>query len=146
MATFTFDAVITDRRFFLSAWVVGQRWQHSRELDHFGTQPDTVIVLDGAIAKYADGAVLHDVLEDMVARITALENANHVVPSPFTLDAFIQPSFPLNAVFFKTTTATFTLDALLSGGGSFTLDAFLLRAASASFTFSAYLIDNVLLP
>lgn len=141
--TVPFDAVIAPLRFTLDAWTVGSRLKHDRQVDHFGTELDTVIAIDGAIGKYPSGELLHDVLADMVARITALEDGNHVVASPFTLNAFIAGWIGLNAVIFRSgSAATFTLDAIVGQGGTFALDAYLLGHGSSSFTFAAYLIDS----
>jgi hypothetical protein len=143
-ASFALDAEVGDLWFTLNAWLIGSRWQHDRSLDHSGTQLDTVVVLDGPIGKYPDGANLHNVLEDMLARITALEDGNHVVPSPFSLDAFILPHFWLDAVIFRADTGptTFLLDAWFAFGDSFTLDAFLRIAAVSALTLDAFLIDS----
>lgn len=116
---------------------------HDRQNDHFGTQLDTVVVLDGPIGRYVSGTDLHTVLVDLVARITAVESTARVI-SRFAVDAFIAPCFRLDAVIFRAgSAATFSLDARVAGGASFTLNSLLTRPSSASFTLAAYFIDDV---
>jgi len=156
-ATATLDAEIVPRHFFAEAWIIGRRSGHSRFLDHFGTEPDTVVVLDGAIEKYASGTDVHTVLTDIVARITALEGGNHRVRT-FTMGAFIQPYFRADAILKKTMLfpgipgdyddKRGCIDAVIvaSGfkvGGSFSAAAQIIRPVSGSFTCGAYLIDLV---
>jgi hypothetical protein len=139
--------------FSVGAWIVGGRSGHSRFWDHYGTQPDTVVILDGPIEKYPSGTSIHLVLADIVARIEALESGNHVVSS-FTAGAWIQPYLSASAILAKTMAANpwtgsplqLKVDAVLTLGKTdqqITASAWLIRRPSASFGASAYLIDHV---
>lgn len=156
--TATLDAEIVARHFFAGAWIIGRRSGHSRFLDHFGTQPDTVVVLDGAIEKYPSGTDVHTVLTDIVARITSLETSNHRVFT-FSMGAFIQPYFTASAVVKKTMAFAGIpggdydirrgcLDARIVADGfrvnrSFPASAQITRQQPGSFGASAYIIDLV---
>jgi hypothetical protein len=152
---FSFDAGawIEGHNFSASAWIVGGRSGHSRFWDHYGTEPDTVVVLDGAIEKYPSGAVLHTVLADIVSRITALESGNHVALT-FAMGAWIQPCLRANAILFKTMTKNpwwgndlqLKVDALIVGGKTdqpITASAWIVRPVETSLSAAAYLIDLV---
>jgi hypothetical protein len=143
---FTADSKIRARGFTASAWINGGRSGHSRLLDHFGTQPDTVVVLDGAISKYPSGATVHSVLEDIISRLEALESGAHWVFMA-AADAFIQPYFRADSVLVRfDQTRDFTCDSAIVMGKTdqpITLDSWIVRPFSNSFTASAYLIDLV---
>lgn len=113
--------------------------RHHRTHDHFGTEDDTTVVLSSAIGKYAAGTTVAAVLADMFARVSSLEGGTHRVFS-FTASAFIQPTFRANAVLKKTQSASFTVDAVLTAGGSFRADAVLRKTTSASFTVNAFIV------
>lgn len=109
--------------FTIDAWIVGERWQHHRIRDHFGIDSDLYVVLSEAIGKYQAYTPLHWVLDDMVARITALEN-NDRVRSTFTIDAEITDKvFTVDAIISGTQSGSFTIDANIRPYGSFTIDA-----------------------
>jgi hypothetical protein len=148
MATVTADvllgAVIADRRLSADALIVGGRTGHSRQLDHLGTEMDTVVVLDGPIEKYPAGTTVHLLLIDVIERITALESGNHVV-SNFTIGAMIEPYLTAAAIIQGSWSQDATIDAEISGPHwSVTIDAMLSIPTEGSIRASAYLIDHVI--
>lgn len=147
MATVTADmllgAVIAPRRFTADALIVGNRSGHSRLLDHLGTEPDTVVVIDGPIEKYPSGTTVHSLLADVIERITALESGNHVV-SNFSAGAMIGPYLTASAIILGSRSQDATMDAEISGlRRSGTMDAMIAVPVSRSMSASAYLIDYV---
>jgi hypothetical protein len=150
--SFSADAFVTPLSFTAGAWIIGGRSGHSRFYDHYGTEPDTVVVIDGAIGPYASGTTVHAVLTDLAARISALESGNHVVGS-FTAGAFILPRVRASAVIFKTVTydpywldLDLKVDAVIVRGKTNQLisaDAVIIKVPAASFSADAYLIDLV---
>lgn len=109
--------------FTLSAWILGDRWRHSRQHDHFGAESDLYITLSSRIGPYAEDTPVHFVLADLVDRLLSLESSAKVFGS-FTLDAYIWPYFfRLEAIIQAPQSGSFTLEAWLNRGGSFTLDA-----------------------
>lgn len=148
MATVTVDmllgAVIAPRRFTADALIVGNRSGHSRLLDHLGTEPDTVVVLDGPIEKYPSGTTVHSLLADVIERITALESGNHVVSS-FSAGAVIEPYLTASAIILASRESGVSADAEISSPRrSATADAMISAASGGSMSASAYLIDHVI--
>jgi hypothetical protein len=150
----TADAAIYPRRFTSDAWIIGGRSGHSRFYDHYGTQPDTVVVIDGPVGKFPSGTDVHTVLLDIVSRITELEGGNHRVFS-FGAGAFIQPCLRAGAIIQKTITkgnppfdwdlAIYT-DAVIVAGRTnqlFTADAAIITAPETTFSADAWFIDLV---
>jgi hypothetical protein len=139
------DAVIAGRSFTADAWIMGDRWRHHRVRDHYGAESDLYVVLDSAIGPYDAGAPIHWVLEDMLARLSALENSERR-RFTFVADAWLalsgtyghgvvladaaikrtgmSGSFTANA-YYRRGWASFTADAVISQVTSFTADAFL---------------------
>jgi hypothetical protein len=128
------------------AWITSANTGHSREHDHYGTQPDTVVVIDGPVGAWPTGTELHTVLADMVARITALESANHRVGVVFA-GAFVQPWLSAAAVIFKASiSGSRTADAVVVLGKTnqpIAADAMLILRASTSLSAGAWIIDDV---
>ena len=124
------------------AVIVLTRSGHSRHWDHNGTQPDTVVVIDGPIGRFPTGTNVHDVLADMISRLTELESGSRSVWM-FPAAAFIQPWFSATAVISRSDMAhSLTADAWKASGGSFTLDA-AIGGTSKSFSVRAFFIDNL---
>jgi len=127
-----------------NALIVGGRAGHSRFYDHFGTEPDTVVVLDGAIGQYPSGTTVHVVLASLVDRISALEGATHR-SATFSIGAWIGGT-SINAVITKHgITFTKHLDAEIRRGlsTSFAANSVLVRHPTGSFSADAYFIDLV---
>ena len=133
MTTFTADAEIH-----------APRSSHDRWWDHFGTEPDTVVVLDGPIGRYPSGMNVHLVLGDLIERLTALESGNHRVAT-FSIETWIVPIFRANAIVFRPDmSGAVTFDAVFVSVLVYVAaDAILYRATSGSFYAMAYLIDQV---
>jgi len=134
--------------FISTAWIIGSGAGHSRFYDHFGTEPDTVVLLDGAVAKYPSGTTVHAVLTDLLSRIEALENGTHRVYS-LSSDAWIAYHFTANAVIQKLGGESFKhpLPVQAEIGPplrTFSLDAQLRLSPTLSFSAAAYKIDLVL--
>jgi len=142
----TIDASIYPRRYTADAWIIGGRGGHSRFYDHYGTQPDTVIVIDGPVGPFPSGTGLHTVLLDIVGRIEALEGGFHRTFS-FGAGAFIQPRLSAGAVIFRPgTTHSLTSDAVIVGGKTnqqVTADALIVLTPGLAFSADAWLIDLV---
>jgi len=148
------DAFITARSFGAGAWIVGGRSGHSRLHDHYGTQPDTVVVLDGMIGPYPTGATVHFVLSDLLARIEALESGWHRT-NFLVIYAWILPNLRASAILAKTMTyypwyanepLDMRVDALIVGGKtdqSISADAVIIRSPVTTFSAAAYFIDLV---
>ena len=142
-STFSADAVISPHSFTADAWILGERARHHRVRDHFGSDSDLYIVLDTNIGPYVAFTPVHYVLEDMVSRIEALEN-NDRVRASFTADAFLATSgtwgqgfVTADAVIEKLGLSdTFTADAAIALGGTFTADAWI----AGSFTADAWIV------
>jgi len=138
----TADATIYPRRFMADAWILGERWKHHRVRDHFGIESDLYVALSSNVGPYIAFTPIHWVLEDMITRIQALENSNRI-RSNFTADAWLALSgtygrgvFRIDAVIFEAGVASsFSIDARITSGGSFTMDAWVLSA----FTMNAYI-------
>ena len=107
---------------------------HDRTLDHYGVEDDTTTILSSSIGRYASGAVVHDVLVDLNARLTFIEAYG---------DVAVVLSFTANAVRFKTG-LSFAADAYINTGASssFTANASLHGTVERSFSANAYFIDN----
>jgi hypothetical protein len=126
--SFTLDAVIV-----LDPG--GQRWRHHRERDHTGADRAIYVMLDRNVGPYGEGTNVQLVIEDLYARLLALESCNHYIRS-FTLDAEISNRcIILDAIICKPQVSSFTLDAEITRGGSFTLDAWI--SGGGSFTLDA---------
>lgn len=125
------------------SFIVGSFPKHSRLDDHYGTQPDTVVVLASAIGPYPAGMTVHDVLQDMWGRITATDYRFYT-PGYFRVDAFICWNFRATATITGEQTHSFTAAAELRIGGSMTASAIIFAAGrSSSFSVAAFLIDNI---
>lgn len=138
MPSFTGDAEIVPFRFTGDAWVISTgRATHHRQRDHFGPESALYVVLEEQVGKYVADTPIHFVLEDLVARMEALENGEVIIDS-FTGDAWIiDTRFTGDAVILVTDIVrTFTGDAWVTKGGSFTGDAVIVQ----SFTGDAYFI------
>lgn len=140
--------------FTLDAWIIGGRPQHDRETAHYGVDLATNVVLSEAISGYPARTRVQDVLESLASRIEAVESGNHHVVT-FTLDATILGlgagnvidaggglhlgAFALDAIISGPVELDFTLDAEITAGGWFTLDAVII-AEQLSFTLDAWII------
>lgn len=143
MATFTADAVIAARRFTADAWIMGERWRHHRTRDHFGIESDLYVVLSEDVGPYVAFTPIHYVLEDILDRLAFLEDYERTRRT-FTADAWLAASgtYGRGAIFTdsvikKTITGnSFTADARIARGGSFTANAYI----QLVFTANAYII------
>ncbi len=113
--------------FTVNAWLIGHRWQHHRQHDHFGAESDAFIMLSQKIGIYEEQTSVHAVLADLVNRIYILETSTRTRGN-FTLNAWfsratVTKPFQLDAVTRRASTHTFLLDAWKVGGGKFTLNA-----------------------
>jgi hypothetical protein len=123
--------------FTVSAWIAADdTWRHDRLHDHSGMESDAYVELSVAIGGYPAGTPIADVLVSIMDRIWALENAERRAGT-FTIDAILTDRvIPIDAVISKTSAAAFTIDAFLSRGGSFTIDAFI----AGRFTIDAIIV------
>jgi len=134
--------------FRADAWIVGSRTGHSRFYDHYGTQTDTVVVIDGPIDKFPSGTNVHVVLADIFARLVALESGWHRT-FLFSAGAWIQPNFRADAVIYglgSLNVKTVPMEAEIVGGKTeqpITADAWIIRVVAPSFGADAYFIDLV---
>ena len=105
--------------------------QHDRTLDHYGTEDTTTTVLSAQIGRYPAGMVLQDVLEDMAARLTYIEEIDcgtHIYAltgdsivlvvgsTSLTADAYIRDpaqECTADAVIYKNQTPSLTTDAVI---------------------------------
>ena len=125
-----------------SSVIVASRSGHSRLWDHNGTQPDTVVVLDGAIGGFPAGSTVHDVLASLVTRLTELESGSRRVWM-FPASAFVQPRFVADGVVLRPGIAgSFAADAWKSRGGLMSADA-IITMSPAFFSARAFLIDHL---
>jgi hypothetical protein len=134
-------------QFSAEAWIVGGGFGHSRFYDHFGTQPDTNVVLSGAIGKYPSGMTVHAILTDVLARIEALENGAHRVYA-LSASAWIAYNWNACAVIFSPGGGInkYPLSVNAEIGGplrSFVVDALLTQSPVLNFSAAAYKIDQV---
>jgi len=125
--SFTLDAEVLPRRFTADAWLVNDTFQqHHRLRDHFGADSDLYVMLSKSIGKYVEYTPVHYVLEDMMERLTYLEDYERT-RSSFTLDAAITTnSIYIDAVIASTMSGPsfgFELEAWVRLGASFTFDA-----------------------
>jgi len=136
-ASFSADAIIGARYFTADAWIVAERWTHDRVRDHHGAESDLNVVLEADIGPYAAYTPIHYVFEGLHDRLVQLESSNRV-RSSFTADAVISGNAILaDAIIHKPdVTASFTADAVLIRGGSFTADAWI----QAGFTADAFIV------
>ena len=141
-ASFTADAIVAARSFTADAWIMGDRWKHHRVRDHFGMESDLYVSLSADVGPYVAFTPVHFVLEDMLARLERLENSNRVRDS-FTADGWIAASgtyglgiIRADAVIKDAGSGSFTADAILVTGGSFTANAIIMP----SFTANAYIV------
>lgn len=128
----TADAVLAYRGFTASAYIVADGFQtHDVNRDHHGILSDLKVAITEDIGPYVAFTPLHWILEDILARVTALETSDRV-RSSFTADAWVALSGTYG-------TGVFTADAMLATvfefedwitadaelilGGSFTADA-----------------------
>lgn len=119
------------------AFIKGDGQKHSRSDDHTGADSDLYVALDERIGPYEEYTPIHYVLEDLVRRLQSLEDKTRV-RSSFTGDAHIWGQyFTGDAVILSTIAGSFTGDATIITGGSFTGDAFIAR----TFTGDAYIIS-----
>jgi hypothetical protein len=147
--TATMDAEFCPRHFTVGAWLSGGRSGHSRLWDHYGTEPDTVVVLDGAIGPYPSGTTVHVVLTDLVNRIVALESGYHVTGA-FTMGAWIALTFSAAAVLHRVqqdnNIRVIYVNAEIIRGKTnqpISVDALIVKPTAGEFTAAAYLIDLV---
>lgn len=135
--SFTGDSEIVARHFYGDAWIIADRWRHHRIRDHEGAESDLYVVLAANVGPYVAGTPIHYVLEDMVARLLALESATRQRGS-FTGDAWISDdAFTGDAMIHRPDiTGSFTGDAEIVRGGAFTGDAWI----QAAFTGDAFII------
>jgi hypothetical protein len=136
MPSFSLDSVVAARGFTLDAWIAVARWQHHRVRDHFGPESDLFVILSEDVGQYPTGTPVHWVIADLVARILALENSDRTRVT-FTLDAVISgQAITIDAVIKSTVAASLTVDATITRGGSFTIDAVVVP----TFTIDAYIV------
>lgn len=124
--------------FTVDAWILGTRWQHHRTRDHFGAESDLYVTLSQNIGPWLVGEPIHEVLQDIVDRLVALEGSLRVHGS-FTIDAYIWPHFfTIDAILEAPRANSFSIDAFFNRGTSFSVDAWL--RPTASFTIDAILV------
>lgn len=127
------DAVFEYRHITADAWIRAASLQtHDVNDDHHGILSDLRVALSQDIGPYVAFTPIHWVLEDLAARITALETSDRQRDS-FTADAWIALSgtygagrFTADAVFattFEFVEDNLVADAVLILGGSVTADA-----------------------
>ena len=118
------------------AFIKGDGQRHHRLRDHTGADSDLYVVLSQRIGPYEEYTPIHFVLEDLIRRLDGLENKTKVRRS-FTGDAEIWGQyFTGDAVVKATIESSFTGDATVYRGGSFTGDATIRRV----FTGDAYIV------
>ena len=129
---------------YADAWIIGGRYGHSRFYDHFGTEPDTVVVLDGTIGPYPSGTTVHAVLASMVARLEAIEGRSQR-NFAFGASAWINSYIQARAIVRRSASGTRTVNAEIRRGGSytFTANSLIARHPTVAFSADAYLIDLV---
>lgn len=120
---------------------------HSRQYDHYGTQLDSVVVIDGPIGPWASGTDLHTVLADMVARVSALESGNHRVLN-ISAGAFIQPYVKANAIIRKpgalgSTKADAVVTTMVRVSGDIPASALVVLTPVSTFTAGAWLLESI---
>lgn len=133
----TLDAYVSRKSFTLNAWVIGGRHRHHRTLDHFGADSDLYITLDEAVGPWGGGTPIKYVIADLYARITALSSSTHYVRVAYLNAVVLAPGgsvetsagtfraiFWLDAIAKRAASSSFTLSALITRGGSMTLDAY----------------------
>jgi hypothetical protein len=125
--------------FTASAVIHGGRWQHHRLRDHFGVESDLYIVLNERLGPWEEGTPIHFVIDDLLARIEALESANRV-QGTFTANAYLlnpgsivessagtwRGIFWADAITKRTMSSSFTAQAWLTGGGKITMNAIII--------------------
>lgn len=128
--------------FTADAWILGERWRHHRQRDHFGVDSDLYVALSEPIGPWDEFTPVHFVIEDLMARLVALETSTHVLGS-FTCNAY----FAAPGTWIESPAGTWTsiarLDAVigsLATTDSFTADAFFNMADD--FTADAYLVGK----
>jgi hypothetical protein len=125
-----------DGTFTGDAFIKGDGQKHHRVRDHTGADSDLFVVLSQRVGPYEEYTPVHYVLEDLIRRLDGLENKTKVRHS-FTGDAVIWAQyFTGDAIVKATVESSFTGDALVYRGATFTGDAFIRRA----FTGDAYII------
>lgn len=109
-------------QFTVDAWLVGGRWQHHRLRDHFGSESDLNVALEGPLGHWMQGTPIHYVLEDLWNRTQALESAAHMLGT-FKVDAVIGMYFTASALIHGSVSGSFLARAWMAGGGRFTCNA-----------------------
>jgi hypothetical protein len=106
---------------------------HDRTLYHLGQEDTTTLTLSAQIGRYPAGMTAQAVLTDMAARLAALEAAGcGLIVNAFTVDAVVYGP------------RSFTLDAVISAPiHTFSVDASIHGTVATSFTVNAYLVDHV---
>lgn len=122
----------------LDAFIVGGRWKHHRQHDHYGAESDLYVALAGPVGPWPEGTPVHYVIKDMFSRVLALHVTSPTVKQ-MAADAVIMPSFSIQWGIFGSFSSSFTEDAWLCGGGSFALDAELMMDAG-------FYVDAVVIP
>jgi hypothetical protein len=126
--TFSADAIV--------GTATAQRWRHHRLRDHFGFESDENVALSAPLGPFPAGTPIHDVVDDLISRLTALESGNHYVFS-FTGNGYIlapgtvvetspgtwRGAFFMSAALKKNMTGSFTANAVITRGGRFTANA-----------------------
>lgn len=124
--------------FGIGAEIVGGVGLHSRADDHFGTQDDTTIILADPIGEYAAGTTLATILADLYDLAAGWEEEPQ---GRFGINAWILPYLTMNAVIRGTQSAAFGIDARISRGGSFGIDAIVReRFVTTQFGISAFIV------
>ena len=136
LPAFAIDAVIAARSFTIDAWIIGERWKHHRVRDHFGPESDLYVVLSEKVGKYEAFTPIHWVLADMAQRLVYLEDYTRTKAS-FSVDAWISDQvIVVDAVIKRTISGSLLVDAVLSKGGVFTVDA----CIAGIFTINAFIV------
>jgi hypothetical protein len=138
--------------FTLSAWIYGgTRRRHHRTRDHFGPESGHYVILNERIGPFEEGTPIHFVIEGLLARLTSIESFDKHRGS-FTVDSIIlgpgytagtapgtmRSVFTLDSLLFGSPTESWTFDALLVKGGSFSLDSWI--GGAGRFTLSAFIV------
>lgn len=109
--------------FTIDARILGERWTHDMENDHHGNLPDTRVELSTPIGYHPAGTTIAAVLGDFAGRLLQLENFERTFDT-FSIDATITDKvFTIDAVVSGTQEGSFSIDAFINAGATFTIDA-----------------------
>lgn len=140
--------IVTEASFSAGAVISAGSVGHSRQLDHYGSQVDTTVVLSGPIGPFAEGTDLHTVLVWIIEHVGALEG-DVLRVDRFTAGAFILPNVRAGAIIRKQGIApqNIKMDAVVTStvrmGGGLSAAAQVVATPDASFRASAWLLEQI---